>query len=250
MTDYEGAPGAAAPPPYDAQQPKSHCLRNCLIVGCLLVVLGVVGTFFTLYWVGSKFMSSFVQGPGATTIAQSVAKGAVPPPGYELVGVDFNMFGYKAKGFLAAPKGGSKGLLLACGAWEPKPKDVEETRAGIEKAIQSSPQAGRGGSGGQTIVEQGTEEFEIGTEGEKVKAFRLLVEDQRKQRLLEYVILLDSFDNEFGYLAIAALAPDDGQGTDPQELKDFLKTINVKKKPDGPKKDEKTGGEKPGDDKK
>jgi len=230
MGDYQQ--GSMDPAMQGGPPPKqSHCLRNCLIAGCLLVFLGGLGTGLFFYVTIKKLANSFVSGPQAIAVGQSVAKGATLPAGYEVKAADISFFSFKAKGVIAIPQNAQKGTAIAFGAFAPKPQSMEEMRQQIENGMQNAGH-NQGQSQNAQVVENKEEELEVGSNGATVKASRIVLENQQnKQRIVEYLFVLDPFPNEFGYLFCFALGPADSFDTD--GFKAFLKTIDYKPAPGG-----------------
>src|SRR5271169_4849996 len=91
-------PAGAPPGP-----PQSHCFRNCLIVGCVVLVLFGIGFFVLVSMFVSNIQKSITTDPALMAAdGQSMAPEASIPAGYEgYKGIDINFFGFfKAKGEL------------------------------------------------------------------------------------------------------------------------------------------------------
>lgn len=217
-----------APPPK-----QSHFLRNCLACGCLLFVLLVAAVVGIPAYMFSQIKNSMVDKAGAPALAAAVAPGVQPPTGYELKGgANFAMFGIKAKGVFMAPVGVELGngqppkTLLAFGAFSGKNQTKEQIHEQVEKFLTQMAQGGQGGGqGGRTkVVSQGEEDLPIGPGGAStVKALHIVGEDDRGQRTTQYLVLLDDYENEFGYLIVAGLGTE--KDFDVDALKGLLKTV-------------------------
>ena len=214
-----------APPP----QPQSHCLRNCLIVGCVLVVLVVGGVFVAGAMLASKIKNSFTQDPQKiASIGASVAPGATTPTGYsEKFGVDMSWFGFKAKGaFLAKGDPNSGGTVIGYGAMQADKNNVnkEKVKEGFQQALQN---AGNQNQQGKRQQVEKSEEIELDVAGQPTKAVHMImVDEDTKKRSSMYVIVLDDWNNEFGWLGVGAVGPEDSFDMD--GFKAFLGSLKKK----------------------
>src|SRR5688572_27563330 len=82
----QGGYGQQPPPP------KSNCLRNCLILGCLLVILAGCTFFGGMYYIAQRV---FKWTPAdVTALGQELAPGATAPPGFKAAaGINWDLFG-------------------------------------------------------------------------------------------------------------------------------------------------------------
>jgi hypothetical protein len=189
-----------------AGPPQSHCLRNCLIGGCVLVVLIGIGFFAATAMVVSKIKSSFTDDPAqVAAIGQSVAPGATTPPGYAAKGVDIDWFGVKAKGvFLTKGVSNAGDSIIGYGALAGKKMNKDDVRATFERALE---QQGHSKSGSQQVEKQEEVEFDVG--GQPTKVLHTISTDQSGKRLTQYVVVLDDWNNEFGYLGVVGMGLED-----------------------------------------
>lgn len=196
------SPGNAQPAP----APQSHCFRNCLIAGCVIVLLMGVGFFAVSAMFVNKLKSSFTDKPEKIAeVGQSVAPGATTPAGYEpKFGVNLSWFGFEAKGVFLM-KGGDPnqgGTVIGYGAMKGK-GDKDQVRDAFQKGLQN---AGKGG-GEQTVEKEETVELDVG--GEPKKVMHMITVDQQSGRKQEmYLLILDDWGNEFGWLGIGAVGPE------------------------------------------
>ena len=223
-----------------AAPPKSHFLRNCLLCGCLLAVLAGVAVFALPVYMVAQIQKSVVQKADAPALAAKVAPGVAAPPGYEIKGgIDFAMFGIKAEGVAIAPtdvelgKGKEPKTLLAFGAFSGKTQSKEQIHDQVEKFLTQMSQGGGAGAGGQRgstkIVTQEEVDVNVGPGTDTVKAMHMVTEDERSQkRMTEWIVVVDDYDNEFGYLIVAGMGSE--KEFDEAAFKAFLKTVNPKKK--------------------
>jgi hypothetical protein len=204
-----GYPQPGGPP----QQPKSNCLRNCLIFGCLLVFLGIAA-FVGLTWYAATVLKQSVATTPAeiAAIGQKVAPGATTPTGYtEKFGLNVNMFGQKWQGAFISNGSGdpNESTIIAWGALNVKPQDKKQLEDSFEKALQ----AGQGGGGrngpnsAKKIDLEETVELQIG--GEAHKVLHMVATDQNSGAKTEsYFVILDPWNNEFGWLGVGASGPE------------------------------------------
>jgi hypothetical protein len=211
---------------------KSHFLRNCLACGCILGLLGVVAFFVLAASIEGLMKKSVVEAKAVPALAAQVAPGTVPPPGTEYKkSVDFSLVWLAAKVVCVAPTGqGKPGTILLYGGFSQKSKTREQLQEQVQKilgAIEAS-SASQDPDAQTKVVSTVEEELPVGTGTDTVKAVHMVTEDQKtKDREVEYFVVLDPYDNEFGYLLVAAV----GKQTtfDVEILKAFLKTVTLKK---------------------
>jgi hypothetical protein len=213
----------AQPAGLPPDQPQSHCLRNCLIGGCLLVVVLGVGFFALTAMFVSKIKNSFTDDPArVTAIGQEVAPGATAPSGYTQKAIDISWFSFKAKGVILAKGDPDKdGTVIAYGALASR-GDRNQVREAFEKAVEG---AGQKGAGGPQTVEK-EEEIDMDVAGEKVKATHIVSTDSGGRKLAKYVLILDQWNNGFGWLGIGAMGGEDKFDMD--GFKAFLASLKKK----------------------
>ncbi len=197
------SPGFAQPEP----PPQSHCFRNCLIVGCVLVVLVIAGFVTAGVVVGKKFADSFTQDPvKVAAIGQSVAPGATTPPGYESkFAMDLSVFGFKGKGaFLTKGDPNQGGMVIGYGAVSQKGNRQDVS----EKFQQALAKVNNQGGNQNTQVEK-QEEVDLDVGGQPRKALHMIAVNQNNNQKDEmYILVLDNWDNEFGWLGVGAKGPE------------------------------------------
>jgi hypothetical protein len=228
-----GAPvaqGKIAQPEPIVVQKKSHFLRNCLICGCFLALLGGAALVALPVYMVNQLKAAVVTAADTPVLAAEIAPGTAPPQGYEWKGgVNFSMFGFKAKGVCVAPKGALGGgqSFIVSGGFSQKRTSKEEIHDAVTKflqAMETGPKTGHSGS--TTIISHVEEELPIGAGTETVKAQHMVSEDdETKKRATEYVVILDKFPNEFGHLVIVGIGPETGFDLD--GFKAFLKTVKT-----------------------
>lgn len=205
------APGAPQQPP----PPQSHCLRNCLILGCILTLLAIVAVVAVPVYMVKKLASSFTQDPvAATALGQKVAPGATPPAGYEpKFGIDFNMFGQKIQGtFISSGKGQdinpNADTIIAWGALNQK-KSSHELQDSFQQALAAKKGQPNDPNAPKEKVDS-TEEVEFTIAGQPTKVLHMVATDQQSgKKLSYYFVVLDGWNNEFGWLGVGAVGPDD-----------------------------------------
>jgi hypothetical protein len=214
---------AQQPPP-----PKSNCLRNCLIFSCLLLVACIVAFAGLSYYAMNKLKQQIATTPAEiAAIGQKVAPGAKTPPGYtEKFALNMDMFGFKAQGaFILNGADPETGTTIAWGALNAKPSDKKQLEEQFQKALAagSQGQGGGGNPGGPKKVDsEETVELLIG--GEPTKVLKIIATDEESGRKSEsYFVILDPWNNEFGWLGVGASGPEGKFDLD--GFKAFLATL-------------------------
>jgi hypothetical protein len=163
------------------------------------------------YYVGKKMMGAFTKDPAAiTAISQNVAGSATVPAGYtQVAGVDFGVFSFKAKGVILQKGGDPKagGTVIAYGALTAKPQEKAALRDSLEKAMQGATGGGQAQQQRQ-VVSQEEVDMQVGSETQKVLHI-ISTDQQGGNKQSQYFVFLDGWNNEFGWLGVGAMGPDD-----------------------------------------
>jgi hypothetical protein len=196
-------------PVYVTPPPQGRCFRNCLIAGCILVVLIAAGVVVTGVVVARAIKNSFTMDPvQIAAIGQSVAPGATAPPGYESkAAMDVNIFGaIKAKGaFLMKGDPNRGGMVIGYGAFSKK-GEKQDVGQKFQQVLENM--NNQGGPQGQNQVEK-QEEVDLDVAGEPRKALHMISVNQNTNQKQEmYILVLDNWSNDFGWLGVGAVGPE------------------------------------------
>jgi hypothetical protein len=214
------------PQPPPQQPPQSHFLRNCFICGCLLVVLAMAGIILVPILAVNKLKNSVVTGQAnVTALGQKVMPGYTLPKGWDNpknFGIDLSMFGmFTAKG-VGLVNGES---VIMAGSFIPKPGSTDD----LKNTMMQGAAANSGGNQGQTTTTtlvNDKVDMVLGS-GETVPVIHEVTQDQQGKKRVLYLLLLDPFDNELGWLGIMAMGPEDTFDLD--GFKAFLGSVKTKK---------------------
>jgi hypothetical protein len=209
------------PPP-----PQSHFLRNCFICGCVLVLIAMGAMVALPILAVSKVKNSFTTNPATVTaIGQKVIPGYAPPKGWDNpknFAIDFSMFGmFTAKG-VGLTNGGS---LIMAGSCLPKPASLDDLKNTMMQGVNANSGNNQGSQTTTTLVNDEVD-MVLGS-GETVKVKHEVNQDQQGKKQVLYLLLVDPCDNEFGWLGVMGIGPDDSFDLD--GFKAFVATLKMKK---------------------
>lgn len=200
----------------EQQKPQSSLLKNCLIVGCLMALVGAIGFGAFTWWIANKVGQAFTDDPTKVQeLAGRILPGAKAPQGYSGVGGD--LFGFSGVVFSATQGEAQPGQADFIIVRLPKTDDVsiEEIRQQMESGMKEG-----GSNSDQKVLSQETIKLNVG--GKPVQAGKLVVEENGKKEDQVVAIFLDKENH-----MIIVIAEGPSEGFEKAPVQSFFDGLDV-----------------------